>query len=192
MPAPQDPGGLNHLTYRVVDAVRTRRGGQPPPPVRQRGRVESLVVQRHPGRDLPPQVTTGSLRRLRIRVVQQGLQRQNRRRHRPGQRPATLARWEQVREIRVREQIPAMLGQEREHAARRYQVPDHRGGVEELPVGTLYTLHTEILSSLYKRVQKTRPLFSAFLGSWCNSAHSGGRRSGRWCGWVPPAASVTR
>jgi hypothetical protein len=42
-----------------------------------------------------------------------------------------------------------MLGQEREHAARRYQVPDHRGGVEKLPVGTLYTLHTEIISYLY-------------------------------------------
>src|SRR5690348_13375496 len=56
-----------------------------------------------------------------------------------------------------------MRGQKREQTALGHQVPDQRGGVEKLPIGTLYTLHPEILSPLYKQVQKTRPLFSALL-----------------------------
>src|SRR6266498_913642 len=56
-----------------------------------------------------------------------------------------------------------MRGQESEHAALRHQVADQRGGVEKLPIGALHTLHSEILSSLYKSARKTRALFSSLL-----------------------------
>jgi hypothetical protein len=42
-------------------------------------------------------------------------------------------------------------------------MPDQGGGVEKLSIGAFHTLHTEILSSLYKQVQKTRRLFSGLL-----------------------------
>src|SRR5262249_60248480 len=65
---------------------------------------------------------------------------------RPSARPASTAgpprRGEQVRVIGIREPPGPVPGQEREHAARRDQVPGQRRRVQELPVHPLVTLHT--------------------------------------------------
>ena len=126
---PARPGLLHHLAHRLVDTVRPRRIRQPTPPIRQRRRVKSLVVQRHPGGDLPPQITPGRLGRLRIREIQQRLQRQNRRRHRRRHRRTTQPRPKQIREVPVRKHPTPMLGQEREHTALSHQVAHHRRSI---------------------------------------------------------------
>jgi hypothetical protein len=138
-----DPGLLHHPPDRLVDAMRPRRAGQPLAPIGQRGRMESLVVQGHPGRDLPAQVTPGRLRTLGIRQVMQRLQGKDRGCHRRGQRRAAAARGKQIRELRIGEHLPAMGGQEPEHAARRDQMPDQRRRVQQLPVCPLNTLHAQ-------------------------------------------------
>ena len=60
-------------------------------------------------------------------------------------RPAHPGRGEQVRVIGVGEHLGPVRGQEREHAARRDQVPGQRRGVQRLPVRPLETLHRNII-----------------------------------------------
>ncbi len=122
-PAPQRPGGGDDLPDRVEDPVRPARGGQPTAPVRQRRRVEALIGQRQPAGHLPPQITPQRLDRLPVRQPVQGLQHDHRSGHIRRHTRPTGRRAEQVREHHIREQLPAMLGQEREHAANRHQMP---------------------------------------------------------------------
>jgi hypothetical protein len=76
----------------------------------------------------------------------QRLQRQHRGHLRGRQRrPPHPRPGEQVRVISVREHLCPVPGQEREHAARRDQVPGQRGSVGKLPVHPLETLHDTII-----------------------------------------------
>ena len=97
----------------------------------------------------------------------QRLQRHDRRHPRGRQqRPAHTRRGEQVGVPGVGEQLGAVRGQEREHAARRDQVPGHRLRVGRLPVHLLETLH-EIIIAFEHRIGKyaiTCWLFSRLLG----------------------------
>jgi hypothetical protein len=142
-PATQDPGLLHHPLDRLVDPVRPPRAGQPPPPIGQRGRVKPPIVQGHPRGDLPAQITPGRLGGLGIRQVRQGLQGQNRRRDRRGQRRATPARREQIGELLVGEHLAAMSGQEPEHAALGHQMPHQRCRIQQPAVCPLNTLHAQ-------------------------------------------------
>jgi hypothetical protein len=77
----------------------------------------------------------------------QRLQRHDRRH--PGgrqRRPAQPRRGEQVGVPGVGEQLGAVRGQEREHAARGDQVPGQRRRVGRLPARLLETLHEIIMS----------------------------------------------
>jgi hypothetical protein len=56
-----------------------------------------------------------------------------------------------------------MLGQEREHAARIDQVPDHAGGVQERAVHDLATLHKNIPAYQHKPFDIRHALFSGLL-----------------------------
>ena len=141
----QDPGLLDHLPHRLVDPMRQLRLGQSLTPIHQRRGIKSLMVQRHSGRDLPPQITPGRLSSLPIRVIMQRLQHQDRSHHRRWDRGTPLARGKQILELPVREHIQAMLGQEREHAARRHQMPDQSLRIQKLPISTFHTLHEPIL-----------------------------------------------
>jgi hypothetical protein len=62
-----------------------------------------------------------------------------------------------------------MLGQEREHAARRNQVPDHLGGVPQLPLRPLHTLHKKIIpgerTQAHRHTAHPTGFFSAVLGA---------------------------
>jgi hypothetical protein len=141
----QDPGLGDNRAHRVVDPMRTLRTGQALAPVHQRARVEPAVVQRHPGRDLPPQVTPGRLSRLPVRQVMQSLQHQNRGHHRRRDRGPPLARGKQILELPIGKHLLAVLGQEREHAPRRNQMTDQSRRVQKLPIHPLHTLHETIL-----------------------------------------------
>jgi hypothetical protein len=141
----QHPGLVNHRPDRVEDPVRPIRASQPTPPIRQRGRMEPLMIQRQPTRHLPPQITPHRLHRITIRQVVQRLQHQHRRRHVGRQaRPPGRTR-EQILEQRRRKHLPAMLGQERENRTRRHQMTDQRGRVHQLTINPRRTLHHPIL-----------------------------------------------
>jgi hypothetical protein len=49
-----------------------------------------------------------------------------------------------------------MLGQEREHAARRHQLPDHHLRVQQFPIHPRLTLHSKIISGHRTRGRQTR------------------------------------
>jgi hypothetical protein len=128
-PAPQDPGLRDELRDRVKHPVRTVRGGDPLAPVHQDGRVKAHRQQRPAAGHLPPQVILQRVSGLGIGQVIQLLEHQHRARQvRRKRRPARPGR-EQVRDEAVREQLGAVLRQEREHAARRHQVPGDLAGV---------------------------------------------------------------
>jgi hypothetical protein len=77
------------------------------------------------------------------------------RRHPGGRqrRPAKARRGEQVRVITVGEHLGPVRGQEREHAARRDQVPGQHLGVQKLPAHPLESLH----ENNYPRPSNTKP-----------------------------------
>jgi hypothetical protein len=60
-------------------------------------------------------------------------------------RPSLAGRGEQVRVILIREHFGPVCGPEREHAARRDQIPRQRRRVQELPACPLKTLHGPIV-----------------------------------------------
>jgi hypothetical protein len=66
-------------------------------------------------------------------------------------------------------QLVPVLGQKREHAARRNQIPDHRPGVQQLPFGTRLTLHSKIIPANQASSPQTRrpptELFSGVLAA---------------------------
>jgi hypothetical protein len=63
----------------------------------------------------------------------------------------------------------AVLGQKREHATGRNQLPNHRLGVQQLPLGTRRTLHSKIIPANQAPSRQTRrpptDLFSGVLGT---------------------------
>ena len=63
-------------------------------------------------------------------------------------RPPRTGRSEQIRVLLIREHLAPVSGQEREHAARRDQMPSQRRGVQELPICPLETLHEKIIPDL--------------------------------------------
>jgi hypothetical protein len=145
-PALQDPGLLHDLAHRVVDPVRALRLRDPVPPVHQRGGIKPLVIDRQPASHLPPNIEPDRLGGLPVRIIMQGLQRQDR--GHPGGRqrwPAHPQRREQVRIIGVGEHDRPGSCQEREHAPRRDQVPGQHLSVQKLPVHPLETLHGTII-----------------------------------------------
>ena len=60
--APQHPGRGDHLADRVEDPLRPVTGPQLVAPQREHRRMEPLVVERQPGRDLPTQIGAQRLR----------------------------------------------------------------------------------------------------------------------------------
>ena len=128
--ATQHPGRSDHRPHRLKDPVRAIGGRQPPPPVRQRRRMEPLMIQRQPARDLPPQVAAHRRDRVPIRQIMKRLQHQHRRRDLTRQaRPARHAR-EQVREQLRREHLTTVPGQKGENAAVGDQMPHQRRRVQ--------------------------------------------------------------
>jgi hypothetical protein len=77
-------------------------------------------------------------------------------------------------------QLVPVLGQKREHAARRNQIPDHRPGVQQLPFGTRLTLHSKIIPANQASSPQTRrpptELFSGVLGEFPVPVLRTGRR----------------
>ena len=128
---PEHPGLLDHRLDRVVDPVRPGRLRDPPAPVHQGGRVEPRVIQRRADRHLPPHVEPDRLSGLPVRIIMQRLQCHHRGHlRRRDRRAAEARRGEQIRVIRIREHPGPVRGQEREHAARRDQVPGQRRRVQ--------------------------------------------------------------
>ena len=133
-PPAQDPRLGDHLRDRVEHPVRPVRGGDPPAPVDQRGRVEAHLQQRPAAGHLPPDVILQRVRGLRVGQVIQLLEHQ----HAPDQ--AGRQRWpagrrgEQVGDELIGEQLRAVRGQEREHAARLDQVPGHIARVPKITI----------------------------------------------------------
>jgi hypothetical protein len=66
-------------------------------------------------------------------------------------RPAHPRRGEQVRIVRIRENLAPVRGEEREHAARRDQVPGQRRRVQELPVRPARNPARQTLSQRHHR-----------------------------------------
>ena len=158
--ATEDTGLRDDLPHRLVDPVRPRRFRQPLTPVHQCGRVESVVVQRHSGSDLPPQVTAGRVCGFPVGQVMQGLQHQDRGHHRRRDRRPSQPRPEQVLELLIAEHILAMCGKEREHAALRHQMTDQCLRVQQFPIRPLHTLHGPILP-VQSDIPKRRADYSA-------------------------------
>jgi hypothetical protein len=74
-------------------------------------------------------------------------------------------RLEQVRDERIREQLVAVLGQKREHAALRHQIPDHHLRVQQLPVHKRMPLHSNIIQvSGHTTVRHDRQPHTIFSG----------------------------
>ncbi len=144
-PAAQDPGLRDDLGHRVEHPVRAVRLRDPLAPVHQRRRVKRHLQQRPAARHLPPQVELQRVRGLGIRQVIQLLEHQ----HRPDQvrrqRRPPGRRGEQVRGELVGEQLPPVLSQEREHAARRHQVPGDLARVPQVPLHPRSPLHKKII-----------------------------------------------
>ena len=156
----QHPGLLDDILDRIVDPVRPLRCRQPSPPIHQRRRIKPCIVQRHPGRDLPSQITPRRLGGLPIREIMQALQHQDRPHHRRRDRWPALTRTEKVLEHHIREQILPMPGQELEHAALSDQMTHQSLRVQQLPVRSLHTLHRKI-SKPNRRTPHTTPDYSA-------------------------------
>jgi hypothetical protein len=64
-------------------------------------------------------------------------------------------RREQVREILIAEQFPAVRRQEREHAPGRHQVTNQRPGIQQLPVRPLFALHMSQSSQMIEHTAGT-------------------------------------
>ena len=77
-------------------------------------------------------------------------------------RPPQARRGEQIRVILIREHLGPVRGQEREHAARRDQVPRQRRRVQELPVCPFETLHEEIIPGHRTPSRQTHQEMQAF------------------------------
>ena len=73
-------------------------------------------------------------------------------------------RREQVGEHLIREQLPPMPGQEREHAARPQQVPGHRLHIQQTPLILRSSLHHKIIPNPEDQQAQPRGLFRALLG----------------------------
>jgi hypothetical protein len=169
----QRPAGLpgqrcglrDHRLNRTEDPVRPVRGSQPPPPIGQRRRVERAGGDRQPARRLPPQVVGDRVHRLGVREPLQRLQ-QDHARHHIGRhaRPAPPGP-EQVGEHRIREQLPTVLGQEREHTARLQQMPGHRLHIKQLPLRIRSPLHPKIIPNSQGQQAKPRGLFRGLLAA---------------------------
>ncbi len=166
-PAPAQTGPGDDLRDRVKHPVRTIGGGDPFAPVHQRGRIERDLRQRPPARHLPPDVEAQRVRGLRVGQIEELLEHQ----HRPDQirrqRRPPPRRAEQVSDERIRKQLMAVLSQEREHAARRHQLPDQRLRVQQLPIRPRNPLHHNIITRHTARSRQTPPalneLFRGFL-----------------------------
>lgn len=156
--ATEHPGRGDDRPHRVVDPLRPLRLRQPFTPIHQRGRIKTLVIQRHPGGDLPPQITPGCLRGLPVRQIMQRLQHQNRGHHRRRDRRPTLPRREQVLKLVVTEQILAMISQKREHAARCHQMPHQGLSIQQIPIRPLHTLHEPNFPSSPKSTRADTPI----------------------------------
>ena len=108
---------------------------------------QNRIVQRHPGCDLPLQITPRRLGGLRSEkscklcstridaITDAGID------------GFALTRRERFLEHHIREQILPMLGQELEHAALSDQMTHQSLRVQQLPVRSLHTLHREIIQA---------------------------------------------
>ena len=118
-------------TDRTASKIRS---GRPDAASRRRQYVsvemKPLMIQGQPARDLPPQVAAHRRDRVPVGQVMQGLQHQHRRRDLTRQaRPPRRSR-EQVREQLRPEHLTPVPRQEREHAARRNQMPHQRRRIQ--------------------------------------------------------------
>ena len=134
VPTRQHPGRVDHTPDRVEDPLRLRRIPKPVAPVRQRRRVQTLMIQRQTAGDLPPKITTQRLRRVPIRQTLQRLQHQHRRDHLARHTRPPPARPEQISEHPIREHLPPVLSQERIHRPSRHQMTHQRLSVQQHPI----------------------------------------------------------
>ena len=116
----------------------------------------------------------------------QRLQHQHRGHHLGRDRGPAQPRREQVLEHHLREQLPPVPGQEREHTARSQQMPRHRLDIPQIPLPLRPTLHPTTVSTTDRSPRKARPLFSSLLGDsvgiWCGGFNG--------VGWVCVYASL--
>ena len=132
--ARQHPGRGDDLAHRLEDPLGPVAATQPRPPIGQHRVVEarrSSIAQ--PGRHLPADPIAQRPRRLTIRQALERLQHHHRRDHISRDRRPTPTRGEQVGEQLVREQLAAMISQERLDAALRHQLAAQRRRVQQLP-----------------------------------------------------------
>src|SRR5436853_6723043 len=79
----------------------------------------------------------------------------------------------------------AVLGQKREHATSRNQLPNHRLGVQQLPLGTRRTLHSKIIPANQAPSRQTRrPPTDLFSGVLADDTPPVGQRVGQ-AAWPP-------
>ena len=95
----------------------------------------------------------------------QGLQHDHRGDHVRRDRRTTPPAREQIGEQLIGEQLPPMPGQEREHPARRQQVPGHRLHIQDLALRISPSLHHHIVPATDSSQGSTLGLFSAVLVS---------------------------
>ena len=150
--AGQHAGRRDHLPDRVEDPVRPRRGGpagaastsapsdgtRPPRPAsphaafHRRSKVSASTASRSESPSSACSTSTAAITSAGTLG--------------PAQR-----RGEQVGEHRIREQLPAMLGQEREHAARRQQTTRQRRGIHHPCSGGKSPARTPIVAPISAR-----------------------------------------
>ncbi len=179
----QHPGLGDHRPHRVEDPVRALRCGKATPPVGQRGGVKPGVIQRQAAGDLPPDIAAHRLHRFPVGQIVQRLQHQHRRGHLTRQaRPARRTR-EQIGEQLRREHLAAMLGQKREHAARRHQMPHQRRSVHQIRIDLASALHPAILAAKAPLDREDSPVIqgspseasplTAEVGGWASGLGAG-------------------
>ena len=118
--------------------------------------MEPRRGHRQPARGLPPQIERDRLHRLAVRQPVQGLQHNHRRDHVRRDRRATAPAREQIGEQLIREQLPPMPGQEREHPTRRQQMPSHRLHIQNLALRISPSLHHHIVPAADEQTGPTR------------------------------------
>ena len=136
--------GLGHDRLdRLEDPVQPRGGSKPSTPLRQDPGIETSVPDRHTAGDLPPQIGADRSHRLAVRQAVQPLQHQDRRGDVDRDRRPPAAARIQVLKQHLREQHPAMLGKQLEHAAHPDQMTSDGLGINKLTLIKRTTLQRD-------------------------------------------------
>ena len=190
---PQHPGLGDHRLDRVEDPVRPLRGGQPAPPVVNVVGWNPGAVTASPHAAFHRRSNVDRLHRLGVRQPVQRLQHDHRGHHSAGT-TAGPARTGTDQRTSLREQLPAVLGQEREHAARRQQMPATDSTSSNLRCGSARPC-TRRSSQPPHRSPRPGPTPGLFSAQWPRSAQPAGsdrprRPVATQIEWLPGASVV--